>query len=129
MKITKEVQAQARRLMRLCVDADGVLQDDKVRLIATSIAERKPRNYVALLTGFTDLVRLAQAKNTATITSAIPLTDAEHAEIRHRLDTRHKGLSYQWLVDPALIAGITVKVGDNITDASVRTRIERLSHL
>lgn len=129
MKITKEVQAQARRLMRLCVDAEGVLQDDKVRLIAASIAERKPRNYVALLTGFTELVRLAQAKNTATITSAIPLTDAEQAEIRNRLDSRHKGLSYQWLVDPSLIAGITVKVGDNITDASVRTRIERLSHL
>ncbi len=129
MKITKEVQAQARRLMRLCVDADGVLQEDKVRLIATSIAERKPRNYVPLLSAYTELVRLAQAKNTATITSAIPLTDAEQADIRTRLDAQHKGLSYEWLVDPALIAGITVKVGDNITDASVRTRIERLSHI
>lgn len=129
MKITKEVQAQARRLMRLCVDANGVLQEDKVRLIATSIAERKPRNYVPLLSAYTELVRLAQAKNTATITSAIPLTDAEQADIRTRLDAQHKGLSYEWLVDPTLIAGITVKVGDNITDASVRTRIERLSHI
>ena len=115
--------------MRLCVDADGVLQEDKVRLIATSIAERKPRNYVPLLSAYTELVRLAQAKNTATITSAIPLTDAEQADIRTRLDAQHKGLSYEWLVDPTLIAGITVKVGDNITDASVRTRIERLSHI
>lgn len=129
MKITKEVQAQARRLMRLCVDADGVLQEDKVRLIAESIAERKPRNYVALLAAFAELVRLALAKNTATITSAIPLTDAEQTEIRTRLDARHKGLNYQWLVDSSLIAGMTVKVGDNITDASVRTRIERLSHI
>ncbi len=129
MKITKEVQAQARRLMRLCVDADGILQEDKVRLIAESITERKPRNYVALLAGFTELVRLALAKNTATVTSAIPLTDAEQAEIRTRLDARHKGLNYQWLVDPTLIAGLTVKVGDNITDSSVRTRIERLSHI
>ncbi|MBQ9835740.1 MAG: ATP synthase F1 subunit delta [Akkermansia sp.] len=129
MKITKEVQAQARRLMRLCVDADGILQEDKVRMIAESIAERKPRNFVALLAGFTELVRLALAKNTATVTSAIPLTDAEQSEIRARLDARHKGLNYQWFVDPTLIAGMTVKVGDNITDASVRTRIERLSHI
>lgn len=129
MKITKEVQAQARRLMRLCVDADGILQEAKVRLIAESITERKPRNHVALLAGFTELVRLALAKNTATITSAVPLTDAEQAEIRTRLNARHRGLNYQWLVDPTLIAGLTVKVGDNITDASVRTRIERLSHI
>lgn len=129
MKITKEVQAQARRLMRLCVDAEGILQEDKVRLIADTIAERKPRNYAPLLSAFVELVRLVQAKNTATITSAIPLTDEEQAEIRSRLDARHKGLHYEWLVDASLIAGITVKVGDNITDASVRTRIERLSHI
>lgn len=129
MKITKEVQAQARRLMRLCVDTEGGLQEDRVRQIANGIAERKPRNYVALLTAFADLVRLEQAKHTATITSAIPLTSSEQEEICNRLDARHKGLSYQWVVDKTLIAGITVKVGDNITDASIRTRIERLSHI
>ena len=115
--------------MRLCVDAEGILQEDKVRLIADTIAERKTRNYAPLLSAFVELVRLVQAKNTATITSAIPLTDEEQAEIRSRLDARHKGLHYEWLVDASLIAGITVKVGDNITDASVRTRIERLSHI
>ncbi len=129
MKITKEVQAQARRLMRLCVDTDGILQTDKVREIAEAITTRKPRNYVALLSAFTDLVRLTQAKHTAIITSAIPLTDGEQEQIRTKLDAKHKGLSYIWQTNPELIAGFTVKVGDNITDASVRSRIERLSHI
>lgn len=129
MKITKEVQAQARRLMRLCVDANGILLEDSVREIASSIAERKPRNYVALLSAFTELVRLEQNKHTATITSAIPLTASEKDEICKRLEARHHRLNYQWKVDSALIAGLTVKVGDNITDASVRSRIERLSHI
>ena len=101
MKISKEVQAQARRLMRLCIGADGLMNE------AT--------------------VRLEQAAHTATITSAVPLTAEEQAAITARLNARQAGLNYNWQVDSSLIAGLTVKVGDNVTDASVRTRIEQLT--
>ncbi len=127
MKISKEVQAQARRLMRLCIGADGLMNEATVRLVAARIAAEKPRNYLALLTAFTELVRLEQAAHTATITSAVPLTEAEQAAITARLNARQAGLNYEWLVDSSLIAGLTVKVGDNVTDASVRTRIEQLT--
>ncbi len=129
MKITKDVQAQARRLMRLCIGEDGLMQEARVREVATAISTRKPRNAAALLAAFTELVRLEQARHTATITSAIPLTPAEQAAIRSKLGARHAGLSYQWEVDPALIAGLTVKVADDVTDASVRSRISRLARL
>ena len=94
---------------------------------ADKIAAEKPRNYLALLTAFTELVRLEQAAHTATITSAVPLTEAEKAAITARLNTRQAGLNYEWQVDSSLIAGLTVKVGDNVTDASIRTRIEQLT--
>ncbi len=129
MKITKDVQAQARRLMRLCIGEDGLMQESRVREVATAISTRKPRNAAALLTAFTELVRLEQTRHTATITSAIELTEDEKAAIRARLDARHPGLGYSWEVEPSLIAGLTVKVGDDVTDASVRTRITRLAQL
>ena len=127
MKISKEIQAQARRLMRLCIGADGLMNEATVHLVAGKIAAEKPRNYLALLTAFTELVRLEQAAHTATITSAVPLTEAEQAAIVARLNARQPGLNYDWQVDSSLIAGLTVKVGDNVTDASVRTRIEQLT--
>lgn len=129
MKISKEVQAQARRLMRLCVGADGRLQGETVRLVAARLQAEQPRNYLALLTAFTELIRLEQARHTATITSAIPLTASEQDAIRAKLDARTPGLQYVWQVDPSLIAGLTVRVGDEVTDASVRSRIERLSRI
>ena len=127
MKISKEVQAQARRLMRLCIGTDGLMNEATVRLVADKIAAEKPRNYLALLTAFTELVRLEQAAHTATITSAVPLTAEEQAAITARLNARQAGLNYNWQVDSSLIAGLTVKVGDNVTDASIRTRIEQLT--
>ncbi len=129
MKITKEVQAQARRLVRLCTDADGLLQENAVRQIATAISTEKPRHYLALLHAFTELVRLAEARRTVTVTSAVPLTSSEQDAICRKLNARQGGLEYIWRTDPELLGGMTVKVGDNMTDASLRTRIERLSRL
>lgn len=129
MKITKEVQAQARQLMRLCLGADGLLQEDKVRLVAAELQAKQPRNYLQLLTAFTHLIRMEEARHTATITSAVPLTPGEQAQIRAKLDATHAGLQYEWRVEPELIAGLTVRVGDQVTDASVRSRIERLSRI
>ncbi len=129
MKITKDVQAQARRLMRLCIGEDGLMQEARVREVAEAITTRKPRNAAALLAAFTELVKIEQARHTATITSAVALTEGERAAIRAKLDARHPGLSYSWQVEPALIGGLTVKVADDVTDASVRSRIERLARL
>ena len=126
MKITKEVQAQARQLMRLCLGENGLLQEETVRLVAEKLRQEQPRNYLELLTAFTKLIRLEEARHTATITSAVPLTPAEQGAIRAKLDARHPGLRYDWRVEPQLIAGITVRVGDEVTDASVRSRIARL---
>lgn len=129
MKITKDVQAQARRLMRLCMSPEGLLQEDTVRRVAAGLQAGRPRNYVALLTAFAGLVRLEQTRHTATVTSAVPLTAEEQGAIRAKLEARTPGLAYEWKTDPALIAGLTVKVGDNVTDASVASRIERLSRI
>lgn len=127
MKITKEAQAQARRLMRLCIGPDGLLQEDVVRRVAATIETEKPRNYMGILRAFAELVRLEVARHTATITSAIPLTETEKQAICAKLDARTPGLRYEWLVNPALIAGIVIKIGDDMVDASVLSKINRLS--
>ena len=129
MKITKEAQAQARRLMRLCIGPDGLLNEDTGRRVAATLLADKPRNYLAILSALTEMVRLEVARHTATITSAIPLTADEQSAIKAKLDARTPGLSYQWKTDASLIGGITVKVGDNVTDASIKTRIEQLSRI
>ena len=69
MKIGKDTQNAARRLFRLCMDGNAVAED-RVRLIARKIAERKPRNYAALLKAFSGMVEYAVKSRTATIQSA-----------------------------------------------------------
>ena len=81
MKIGKDTQNAARRLFRLCMDGNAVAED-RVRLIARKIAERKPRNYAALLKAFSGMVEYAVKSRTATIQSAVPLTEEERSLIQ-----------------------------------------------
>jgi F-type H+-transporting ATPase subunit delta len=72
-----------------------------------------------------------------TVRSATPLDDAQRAALESRLATLIGATPQLKLeVDPSLIAGLVVQVGDDVYDASVRTRlnglrdrlIERKSH-
>ena len=95
MKIGKDTQNAARRLFRLCMDGNAVAED-RVRLIARKIAERKPRNYAALLKAFSGMVEYAVKSRTATIQSAVPLTEEERSLIQAKLEARYGGALYYW---------------------------------
>ena len=63
----------------------------------------------------------------ATVTSAVALTGGETAAIRARVEaTAGATVDLQTMVDPALIGGVTIQVRDQLLDASVRGRFERL---
>ncbi len=127
MKISKDVQGSARRLLRLCLQPDGRLDHNLVRRVSQEISQRKPRNYIALLISFCDFVRLEEKRHTAIIRSAIELTESEKIAIMAKLSAKHVGLSYQWDIEPSLLAGFTIQIADDVIDASVKSRIERLS--
>ncbi|PNC19832.1 H(+)-transporting ATPase [Akkermansia muciniphila] len=129
MKIGKDTQNAARRLFRLCLDGNTVAED-RVRLIARKIAERKPRNYEALLAAFSRMVEYAVKSRTATIQSAVPLTEEERSRIQTKLAAKYgDGLYYNWEVTPDLLGGVRIQVGDDVKDGSVRSKIDRLADL
>ncbi|GIK71806.1 MAG: hypothetical protein BroJett021_07940 [Chloroflexota bacterium] len=63
----------------------------------------------------------------AEITSAIDLTESEKEQLRKRLtDEYGAGLTFSFSVDPSLMGGLRVRVGDRLIDNSVATRLAAL---
>ncbi len=63
----------------------------------------------------------------ATLTSARPLDRAETEAVQARVEAlAGRTVRLATAVDPSLIGGLTVRVGDRLIDASVRGRLERL---
>jgi F-type H+-transporting ATPase subunit delta len=64
---------------------------------------------------------------TAIVTSASDLDDGEVRELTQRLERMTGGKAdLEFRVDPSLLGGIVVRVGDRLIDGSVRSRLERL---
>jgi F-type H+-transporting ATPase subunit delta len=63
----------------------------------------------------------------ATVTSATELTQDEISELTARLERSIGGrIALEVEVDPSLLGGLVVRVGDRMMDGSVRGRLERL---
>jgi F0F1-type ATP synthase delta subunit len=58
----------------------------------------------------------------AEITSALPLTEAEKSAATRMLGAR----DVQFKVDPSILGGLVVRVGDRIVDDSVANRMNAL---
>ena len=68
-----------------------------------------------------------QGRKSVTVRSAVPLDDEQLSALRDKLAAGFGGTPVMTLeVDPALIGGLVVQVGDDVYDASVRNRLERL---
>lgn len=63
----------------------------------------------------------------AYVTSAYPLTDAQRETLQARLATSlNASVVIHESVDPSLLAGATIKVGDKIIDDSIRGKLQQL---
>lgn len=63
----------------------------------------------------------------ATVTSALPLTPAEQATVQQTLVGRlGAAASVKFKVDPGILGGLVVRVGDQIVDGSVAGQLEGL---
>jgi F-type H+-transporting ATPase subunit delta len=65
------------------------------------------------------------------VRSAVPLPDDQRDKLRNELKTQYgRDPVLETRVDPELLGGMTVQVGDVLYDASIRTRLERIrNHL
>jgi F-type H+-transporting ATPase subunit delta len=64
----------------------------------------------------------------ARVASAYPLSEAQVAEIRATLEAKYNAkVSVQVNVEPDLIGGVSIRIGDEVMDASVRGKLAQLA--
>lgn len=76
---------------------------------------------------FSALVNAQSGSSDATVYSAFPIDDAALADVMGSLEKRFgRKLKAHVEVDPELIGGIRVVVGDEVLDTSVKARLEQM---
>lgn len=126
MKTTKQTKREATQLFRLCL-VNGWLDEARVRQAVQRVVEGKHRGYLTLLSHFHRLVKLERARHTAEVESAVPLPADFRASVQAGLQSVYgPGINILFAHRPALIGGMRIKVGSDVYDSSVRSRLAAL---
>jgi F-type H+-transporting ATPase subunit delta len=126
MKINKEIRRLSREMLRASF-TDGQLDPGRIASLVDSLITRKPRHYVEILKNYRRLLRLELEKRQAKIETASELDSATNSDLAANLKKKYGGeLTTQFVVNPALLGGMRIRVGSDVWDGTVRNRLERL---
>jgi F-type H+-transporting ATPase subunit delta len=126
MRASKRTKRTARQLFRLCL-VDGRLDESRVRGVVQYIVASRRRHGVSVLTAFERLVKLDRDRHTAVVESAVPLGNSEREGLRAGLIRAYgPALETSFAERPSLIGGMRIKVGSDVYDDSVQSRLAAL---
>jgi F-type H+-transporting ATPase subunit delta len=82
----------------------------------------------SVIRAFRQLAAAHRGEATAQVTSAHPLSTAQVDALKQQLRTRiGRDVSIDLSVDPSLLGGLVVKIGSQMIDSSIKTRLNSLA--
>ena len=126
MHNSREARRLSRQLVKLSF-TDGKLDQEKITKMVGSLVEEKPRHYVEALKDYQNLIRLEIQKRQATVESAVDIDQGLKDKIAANLRSRYgDDVTVSYKLNPDLLGGLRIKIGDDVWDGSVRQRLNRL---
>jgi F-type H+-transporting ATPase subunit delta len=105
----------------------GRIRPGALRLVSVLVERGRVRDLARVRDQYQRQLNAHRGIVVATVTSAAPLTDDESAAVRAQVEAMAGStVELRTAVDPALLGGVTVQIGDRLVDASIRGRLERL---
>jgi F-type H+-transporting ATPase subunit delta len=90
---------------------------------------RRLNQLPATMRAFRGLASTFRGETSAEVTSAHPLSDAQVTELKQQLRQRiGRDVAVELNVDKNLLGGLVVRIGSQMIDSSIRTRLNTLAH-
>jgi F-type H+-transporting ATPase subunit delta len=124
---TKQVQLLARQLFKLSL-VDGVIAPDQVAGVLAYVEKHRPAHSLAVLKAYQRLVAAEVARGQAVVEHAGVVNNALLAAIGAAMTKRYgRRVSPVARRKDALLAGLRVRVGDDVYESSVAQQLAQLA--
>ncbi len=102
---------------------------EMIGLLTMLIAKGHFKEYSNVLQYFIQQVKEYKKIGTAYIASPVELSLAQKDSIRRKLldTTKYLQFEFQYEIDPSLIGGIVIRIGDRVVDGSIKNKLARLT--
>ncbi|TAH47986.1 MAG: F0F1 ATP synthase subunit delta [Betaproteobacteria bacterium] len=118
----------ADQLVKLVLEVVGNLSADQQNFVRVLVDNERLQVLPEIRDLFVALKNEHEGVLEADIASAFPLDDATLTSLKSDLEARFKAkLNVQVHIDPTLIGGVRIAVGDEVIDASVRGKLANMA--
>lgn len=106
----------------------GKVSEELMGLLAIVVEKDRQNDLISILNYFVQRVKEFKKIGSVSVISAVELTSAQKDRLREKLleTTDYVTFEMDYQVDPSLIGGMTVRIGDRVVDNSIRTRLYQL---
>ncbi|MHB1502103.1 MAG: F0F1 ATP synthase subunit delta [Candidatus Dormibacteria bacterium] len=119
--------AQRRQLAQAVLDRDSGIDKEAANLLRLLIESRRTALLRAIELGYQELVDRAEGRVKAQLATAVEVAPSELTRFSKELSARlGVEVNFQAQVDPSLLGGAVVRVGDRVFDASLKTKLQQL---
>lgn len=106
---------------------DGRIEDSILGLIVLMLKKGRQSSIVEVFENFLGMIKDEQGILKASVTSAVALTSVQVAQIKAKLEASTKSeIELETIIDETIIAGLIIRVGDKVIDASIKGGIDTL---
>lgn len=106
----------------------GRVSDEMMGFLAAIVDKGRQNEILSILDYFIVQVKEEKGIGRAQVTSAVELTEKQKAQVTNKLltTTRYVEFEMNYIVDPSLIGGMVIRIGDRVVDSSIKTRLYEL---
>lgn len=113
--------------MKRISEAFGFLDQTLYFFFKILIEDHQMKEARQILEDFCELADQSRGIETAYVSSAIPLSQKEMDELQKALEKKHnKKIKVKVSVEPELLGGLRVQIGEEITDQTLKHKLLRL---
>jgi len=128
MKRDAKIHKLSKKLVALSKDEKGVVTESKVTDVLSGLKKAEIRHYLSVLKTYLKLLRREVALQTAVVSTPGELSESALEEIAAKYSKLYgRSIQATTATDDSLIAGVRVRVGDDVFDASIAGRLQRLA--
>ena len=119
--------AQKLEICRAILERDAGIDQVAGNLLLLLVSSQRQKLLPAIQEAYRELVDKKEGRVLAQLTTAIPVTEAEQKRLASELSGRLKvEVRFETTVDPTILGGVVVRVGDRVFDASLTARLQQL---
>ncbi len=119
-----------KRLDSIKTIFDDKVHENIVSFLQLMCEKRRLEYFFEAVTAFEDLLEASKHILTVKVKSAVSLTDLEKERLKNKLEEINKcTVIMEYQIDPELIGGVVLETEDNITDGSIRHRLQQVKEV